>query len=158
MTQLFKFLLLALISFYQKYLSPIKGYKCAYGRHYHTHTCSSYGKKVVLRFGPWIGLRLLSRQFDACAWTNRTYFKANRPIKTQMHNYQAGYIDCAPDCISCDSCDCQSCDLNPFGENKFLGDNCSFGDSSEKRADRHEKRKNGKRISSKSETQETDEA
>lgn len=57
---------LYLIRLYQVHLSPIKGYSCAYGRLHGTHTCSSYGVKVVNRFGLINGGILIMRQFQRC--------------------------------------------------------------------------------------------
>ncbi|MCH0695689.1 membrane protein insertion efficiency factor YidD [Escherichia coli] len=42
-------LLLLLIVFYQRFVSPHKGLRCAYGVLHHTHGCSGAVKEIVLR-------------------------------------------------------------------------------------------------------------
>ncbi len=41
-----KKLLIAVIKFYQRYLSPLKGFKCPY-----TPTCSQYGLEAIEKYG-----------------------------------------------------------------------------------------------------------
>ena len=52
---------------YQKYISPHKGFHCAY-HHLHPNdkTCSEYGKYTIKNHGVFTGLKLLNDRFDAC--------------------------------------------------------------------------------------------
>lgn len=59
-------LAIVLIILYQKYISPYKGYKCAYKTLHEDKSCSDYGKYVIGRFGILIGIRLLIRRFKEC--------------------------------------------------------------------------------------------
>lgn len=54
------------ISFYQKYISPHKGYHCAHASWHQDVSCSQYGKIVIAREGVVGGLRLLDGRFAEC--------------------------------------------------------------------------------------------
>ena len=54
------------ISAYQTWLSPRKGFCCAYGASTGRWTCSSYAKKVVTERGTLALARALPRQFARC--------------------------------------------------------------------------------------------
>jgi putative membrane protein insertion efficiency factor len=58
--ELFKRLLLALIGFYQRFISPLLGSNCRY-----YPTCSHYTYEAVERYGPlrglWMGMRRIAR-------------------------------------------------------------------------------------------------
>ena len=56
------------IRMYQKYVSPHKGFSCAYRKHAKGLSCSGYGYKAIARKGTWVGLQLLQRRMDQCAW------------------------------------------------------------------------------------------
>jgi putative component of membrane protein insertase Oxa1/YidC/SpoIIIJ protein YidD len=59
-------LLIALIRGYQRWLSPRKGFQCAYHRHTGRATCSTLGLRAVRRYGVVGGLRVLRERFAAC--------------------------------------------------------------------------------------------
>lgn len=54
------------ISFYQKYISPRKGYSCAYAYLHNDVSCSQYGKQVIARGGVFEGLIFLNERFKQC--------------------------------------------------------------------------------------------
>jgi putative component of membrane protein insertase Oxa1/YidC/SpoIIIJ protein YidD len=56
----------ALIRAYQRYLSPRKGYRCAYGVLHGTGTCSSIGLDIMEQHGFWAFSRKMPLQFEAC--------------------------------------------------------------------------------------------
>jgi putative component of membrane protein insertase Oxa1/YidC/SpoIIIJ protein YidD len=58
---------LALIGLYQRYVSPHKGYCCAYRAHTGGRSCSSYARRAISRAGLWSGLILFRRRLRACA-------------------------------------------------------------------------------------------
>jgi len=69
---IFRKLILSFIGLYQRYISPIKGFKCAYGQLYKDGTCSSRISEIV-RSVPLRDMRFeISRQFDMCASANKT--------------------------------------------------------------------------------------
>lgn len=56
----FSFIFLAIIRFYQLFISPFLGANCRY-----TPTCSQYGKEAILKYGPfkggWMALKRIAR-------------------------------------------------------------------------------------------------
>lgn len=54
------------ITAYQKWLSPRKGFCCAYGRATGLWTCSSYAKHIVKEHGTVALARAMPRQFARC--------------------------------------------------------------------------------------------
>jgi putative component of membrane protein insertase Oxa1/YidC/SpoIIIJ protein YidD len=56
----------ALIRVYQRYLSPRKGYRCAYGVLHGAGTCSYIGLGIMEQQGFWAFWRKMPLQFDAC--------------------------------------------------------------------------------------------
>lgn len=56
-----------LIGVYQRYLSPRKGFRCAYRvRHKRRASCSQFARRAIERLGLLPGVRLLRRRFDKC--------------------------------------------------------------------------------------------
>jgi putative component of membrane protein insertase Oxa1/YidC/SpoIIIJ protein YidD len=94
-----KILALAAISFYQRYLSPLKGFNCAFRRHTGRDSCSAYGKRVIARHGLPVGLELLRRRLDDCHEIHQHYHPA-MPAMSKRHRAQAGNCD-----LSCDASD-----------------------------------------------------
>ena len=56
----------AAIGAHQRYVSPHKGYCCAWGVHTGKTTCSAWGRRVMGRYGLVRGWALLMRQFRRC--------------------------------------------------------------------------------------------
>ena len=90
---------LALISGYQKYLSPYKGFCCAYGAHTGHASCSALGYRAVRRFGVWHGTQVLDARLAKCGVAARRY------ARTSLQG-QAGFCDMACDPTDIDLCDC----------------------------------------------------
>jgi putative component of membrane protein insertase Oxa1/YidC/SpoIIIJ protein YidD len=55
------------IDAYQRYISPYKGYRCAYGAVWGGQSCSRYAQRAISRAGLHRGLLLLRRRLHACA-------------------------------------------------------------------------------------------
>lgn len=55
------------IGLYQRYVSPYKGYCCAYRAHTGRSSCSDFGSRVIGKMGVVAGIRLLFDRFAACA-------------------------------------------------------------------------------------------
>jgi putative component of membrane protein insertase Oxa1/YidC/SpoIIIJ protein YidD len=128
MANIMKNLSLFLINFYQKYISPYKGFNCAYRVATGEIGCSGYGKKVISRFGFKTGYSLLQRRFEECKCSSEELKKdfiqkpVNKRIVHPKFGSQGGFVDCGgcdvPHCDlpSCDSpCDSPS-DLCDFAE------------------------------------------
>ena len=61
MRQIFSFLLIGIIRFYQGAISPFFGARCRY-----TPTCSQYGLEAIRKYGPLKGGRLTIKRFFSC--------------------------------------------------------------------------------------------
>jgi uncharacterized protein len=55
------------IALYQRYISPYKGFRCAYQAATGRCSCSRYAQRAIARSGVWNGVRLLQRRFQRCA-------------------------------------------------------------------------------------------
>ena len=58
---------LVAISGYQRFVSPHKGWACAYAILHGGPSCSAYGKEVISRQGVLVGMCLLWNRFGDCA-------------------------------------------------------------------------------------------
>ena len=99
---------LASIEFYRTWLSPIKGFRCAWGVYSGRDTCSGIGLRAVRRAGLRRGWLLMQRQFDRCtlaAEVLRTEAGAYRRLGSRAS--QQGFLDCdVPDADCCDLLEC----------------------------------------------------
>lgn len=86
-------ILLALIRGYQRFISPHKGFVCAYRVHTGRASCSALGYRVVRRFGVWQGLGLIRQRTHLCGVVHRHH--AHR-VHPRLHT-QVGICD-----IGCD--------------------------------------------------------
>lgn len=112
-------MVLAAISFYQRYVSPYKGFCCAYRHHTGRQSCSMLGIRVVRRYGAFKGLAVLRRRLYLCGVAHRRYTPVGR-VRAMGH--QQGFCDVGcdipcdfsfdlPDIDLCSSIgDCGSCD------------------------------------------------
>lgn len=108
-------LALAAIRFYQRHLSPRKGFCCAYRAHTGRASCSTLGYRAIRRFGVFSGLRLLRQRLGKCGIAHRRY-----SLRSPAWQGQAGFCD-----IPCDlPCDL-SCDFDPTGTACDILSNCS---------------------------------
>lgn len=62
---------LSLIHLYQKYLSPIKGYSCAYAFHTNSYSCSEFGVKAIEKKGLFVGSKLINKRFKKCTTSSK---------------------------------------------------------------------------------------
>ena len=106
---------LFLIYIYQTFLSKRKGYHCAYRVSTGEVGCSGYGKKVIKRFGFFIGMKLLFRRFNDCKYHSHLLqkHKYNPIIQHHPLHSQKGYVDVdGCDCAGGDSADCDSSNIS----------------------------------------------
>ena len=71
------------ITLYQRYLSPYKGYCCAYRSYTGGASCSMLGFRVIRRFGVWDGLKLLRDRLALCGVAYRRWVRARLPARKQ---------------------------------------------------------------------------
>lgn len=98
-------LALAFIRFYQRHLSPRKGFCCAYRTHTGRQSCSALGYRAVRRFGVIGGVRVLQARTQLCGVAHRRFSPPRRlpPLA------QRGVCDVGCD-LPCDgSCHLPSC-------------------------------------------------
>ncbi|MGX9733918.1 membrane protein insertion efficiency factor YidD [Janthinobacterium aestuarii] len=84
---------------YQRYLSPWKGFSCAYRVLTGRDSCSAYGYKVIARHGLRAGLPLLQRRLRACGERHRQHLALHPQVRRGARRQaQAGYCDCDVPC------------------------------------------------------------
>ncbi len=54
------------IRFYQKFLSPFKGFRCAFGTYYNGDSCSEIIRKEIMKQGVFQSLSIAKEQFLKC--------------------------------------------------------------------------------------------
>ena len=98
-------LLLFAIRAYQRYLSPHKGYCCAYRAYTSRASCSALGLRAVQIYGAHAGLIILRKRLYRCGVAQRRYgpTKSRDSLNARPHIKQRG--DCDPGCSGCDSFD-----------------------------------------------------
>ena len=105
----------AAIAGYQKYLSPFKGFHCAYRCHTGRVSCSEYARRVSLRLGILALWSALPRQFARCrqAYQALLAAPADAPPHRRKRQKEKRRSDCDPcDAMPRDSCDVP-CDAGP---------------------------------------------
>lgn len=135
-------LTLNLVRGYQKYLSPHKGFSCAYRKLHGGASCSEYFRQSIDRYGLSHAIPLFQQRLEACKMANLTLrspvstqeedaeSSANKQRKTRDFYCDRAVGDCVgsgcgdcgsstdcgdcntPDCGDCGSSDCGSCDCN----------------------------------------------
>ena len=107
---------ITLIGFYQRFISPHKGYRCAYATLHNSDSCSHAVKMIIAEDGLWAGWLRIRERFADCRAAS-DYSRQRRKRNT--------CADCGSDCgtkVACElgsnACDvpaCGSpCDLSCF--------------------------------------------
>ena len=128
-----KFLALASIKAYQRWISPHKGFACAYRIHTGCSSCSELGYRAIRRHGLFSGLAILKARTYRCGVAHRRYHVPRQRTRTGQRG------DCDLGCDAPGEC---SCDL-PGGSNAAqwfrVLECCDCGGSSKKERDEREK-------------------
>jgi len=107
---------LAAIRGYQRFISPHKGFACAWRVHTGGASCSALGLRVIRRHGLWRGLQLLRERTYRCGVAHRRCGHARGPGISALVAQQ-GHCDLscdAPaDCSGPGHCHLPHCDLSP---------------------------------------------
>jgi len=90
------------IELYQKYLSPLKGYKCAYGAYHGGDTCSKVVKNLVMKYGLIESWPKINKQFLACSMAYQNIKDDKEKNKDKKKEGQ----DC---CSGLDPCQLMEC-------------------------------------------------
>ncbi len=123
-----KTLALGLIAGYRRFLSPHKGYCCAYRAHTASASCSALGYRAVRMHGVVAGLAILRERVFLCGVAHRRYGqKRRRPPLAQRGDCDIGCADLPFDgdcggghghsCIG-DLANCGGCDWTSGNETK----------------------------------------
>jgi putative component of membrane protein insertase Oxa1/YidC/SpoIIIJ protein YidD len=104
-------LLLLFIRIYQVYLSPYKGFRCAYHMRTGRRSCSTFGFAAIDRHGIIVGSLLLRRRFRKCARAaDMTAVRTRSPAHQTGHcDLPVGDCDFWHGCHASDALDCVSC-------------------------------------------------
>lgn len=154
---------LLLIDLYQNFISPYKGYSCAYRLATGEVGCSGYGKKVISRFGLKTGYALLQRRFAECKCSSEALkkelihtYKQKRVINPKM-GYQRGECDCSGcDVPNCDMPDCNPgkncspfdvCDIPDCGNDKRNVNNPKYQERVQKKMEKKKAKEDAKKVS-----------
>ena len=92
-------LALWLIRFYQRHISPHKGYACAYRLAYGGSGCSGIGLRLIRRYGVLSGCLLLQKRLAYCRYAHLRLCTATR---AKWAHRQQGYCDPPCDAGCCD--------------------------------------------------------
>jgi putative component of membrane protein insertase Oxa1/YidC/SpoIIIJ protein YidD len=95
---------LAAIRLYQRFVSPYKGFSCAYRVHTGRCSCSTLGHRAIRRLGVVAGLIVLRERLHRCGDVYRQHRRTTLPAA--MFASQRG--DCDPGCLPCDGIDLPS--------------------------------------------------
>lgn len=120
------------INFYQRYLSPHKGFACAHRVLHHGESCSQYVKRVVVERGWGEAVPLIRDRFRACKAAKYELQQRQALAMSQEENDpepQRKEQNSASGCSSWDTsgCDGTGCDLLECGS---LGDGLACADCS----------------------------
>jgi putative component of membrane protein insertase Oxa1/YidC/SpoIIIJ protein YidD len=115
---------LLMIALYKRFISPHKGFSCAYRMHTGRASCSTFGYNAIERSGVITGILLLRRRFRKCASEHaRAVLKhtEQKRISGVLH-YQSGHCDLpVGDCSGGHDC---------VGSHDFgVGDCCDASDA-----------------------------
>ncbi len=107
-----KYTLILVINYYQRYISPYKGFHCAYANQYGGDSCSQAIKRILLNEGCIKSFHFSRSRFRNCRNANETLRRGNKLGSCDCLGEGTG--QCAENCISnqissvCDSFDCCS--------------------------------------------------
>lgn len=106
------FFAVGLIGLYQRYLSPLKGFRCAHRarKHGRTSSCSEFAKRAIARLGVIAGLPLIERRFAKCSESARALEYEPRPSKKEVSGARSTI---SANCDPTPGCDASACEAVP---------------------------------------------
>src|SRR5579871_6111831 len=102
-------LAVATITLYQRYVSPYKGFRCAFHAHHGGLSCSEYGKQMIHEHGLADGISLIFRRFHECAASARVLRFATQPGpdgRRDSNPFDASGCPCGTCDVACDVASC----------------------------------------------------
>ena len=96
-----------LIAIYQRYLSPRKGFRCAYGVLSGRDSCSRFASRAIRRNGVVAGGQLTRRRFDKCRRASHVLdYERARDRKDRRERPLWWMNGCDPGCGNVDAACC----------------------------------------------------
>ena len=127
-----RYFFIFLITLYQKYISPYKGFRCAYAACHDSKSCSAIIKNIIAEHGLLAGWPLIKQQFNNCHLAYQA-LETEREKRERQKRQRRGsrqprsclskkkqdrcdcasnFSDCVPD-LPCDGFDCSFLWIKP---------------------------------------------
>lgn len=90
------------IKAYQRYISPHKGFCCAYRVHTGYRSCSVLGYRAIRLYGVLPGIAVLQKRFKRCTAAYQQRLTLAHNHRSLRHSSQQGFCDVPCDCPSVD--------------------------------------------------------
>jgi putative component of membrane protein insertase Oxa1/YidC/SpoIIIJ protein YidD len=100
---------IAAITGYQKYLSPRKGFSCAYRVLHNTDSCSQYIKKLIAKYGIIDAIPLARQRFKSCKNSSLILHSETQKKQRPCQNLISQKCQCKPEDILTGICDVSWC-------------------------------------------------
>ena len=110
-------LIILTVRLYQRYISPYKGFSCAYTKLHSGLSCSEFFKQTVSDYGLSQAVPLFQERLEACKFAN-LQLKAESQEENEKERKKRNNNFCDDfylDFSFCDTGDCGSCDHNHDG-------------------------------------------
>lgn len=122
-----RYFFIFLITLYQKYISPYKGFRCAYGCYHKTLSCSAIIKNIIAEHGLLAGWPLIKQQFANChlAYQALETEREKRERQKRQRRRQGQQRECFSK-KNQDRCDCVSNFGDCIPDLPCDGFDCSF--------------------------------
>ena len=114
-------ILIAFIHFYQRYISPYKGFRCAYAVYNQEDSCSHVIEKIIEVHGVFHGYGLIRQQFKNC---NEAYIQLSQERNNKEQKNESKWYDYCDPSAACNVHSCWPkkgydgpdlpCDCSPF--------------------------------------------
>ena len=96
-----------LIGWYQRYVSPYKGFCCAYRVMLGRDSCSQFASRAIRRRGLSEGAQLARRRFDKCRWSSFVLdYDRARQRRDRRGRVESCVNGCNPTCDGADAAEC----------------------------------------------------
>ena len=120
----------SLISFYQRYISPHKGFRCAHRVYHGGQSCSGYAKTAVQTYGLGAAMPLVRQRFSDCGQAARV-MKSQAAFSRAQPSFDRSDTDKRSQNSNCwadAACDCATYGCpNPDVSDCGLLDGCDIG-------------------------------
>lgn len=97
----------SLISFYQRYISPHKGFRCAHRVHHGGQSCSAYAKTAIQTHGLGAAIPLIRQRFSDCGQaailmkSQASQSELGQPPEKNGKRHQQDHFNCWTDLGTC---------------------------------------------------------